>query len=174
MSFRNLMKTFLKSFHYVDENGKRMGFILFANKGLTQDLENLAISLKKSLITLAADEKQTDEQKCHEFKKFINESFTKAQAARLKYGSLCQAYEFVIPPNGDEKDGVTILYKYKDPYRPAKFEKELINGLDAINLKLNEPRYEDLASLLKPICSVLIWDMNHYQPDEMSLRQSCL
>src|SRR5690349_4822978 len=100
MSFRNMMKTFLSSFNYLDENGKRKGFILFSNKGLTQDLENLAIDLKKNLRTLAAEEKATDEKKCCEFKKLIEACFTQAQDARLKHGSLCQAYEFVIPPNG--------------------------------------------------------------------------
>ncbi len=172
MSFRTMVKTFLSAFNYVDENGKRKGFIFFANKGLTQDLENLAIDLKKNLRTLAADEKSSDEQKCQEFKRLIETCFKQAQDARLKHGSVGQAYEFVIPSNGEEKDGVTIRYNYKDPYRPAKFEKELINGLDAINLKLNQPGYKNLASLLKPLCSVLIWDINHYQPDPKTFRQS--
>jgi len=168
MDFKQLINKFLSAFNYVDENGKRNGFLLFSNSLLTQDLERLAIDLKRKLIALADNNEISDVTKCDEFKKLIEDSFKDAQKARINHATLETRHEY-YPPSFGSREGTMIHYTYKNPYKPSKFENELVNGVDEIGKHLDNPDIKLFAENLRYSCTYLSHLIKNYEPSQVKV-----
>lgn len=131
MSVSKLIQTFIDNFQYLDEKGKRKGFMMFSNRELTERLEMLAINLKSVLQAVANNTLPgvQDDEKLEEFYPAIENAITHVRNARFE-----KAKERTFYYSEDQLLGSPSVdyYGYKKAYKNGEFEKQLVRALQAV------------------------------------------
>gem|GEM_PF-5297000 len=184
MISRDVVSTFLEHFKYLNKDGKRNGFQLFNNKALTKANEGYAKDLEKALNIIWNDESKTEETKCTDIADCIKSTYDQCRQSREDSTPWKQHAKYYSAKIGDIKAG-TIKYEYKTPYKPSKFEKNLLAGLEAVitllnkyitpstdikyseNQKIHNARQKKLALMLKKNCCASVHDITHFTPERI-------
>jgi hypothetical protein len=90
--FARYVQIFINHFHYLNNEGKRAGFLLFSNKQLTADLEAIALQLQTSLTQLSL-QKLPYSQQVDQFFNQIRDAFDAAKEARVDRAPLESRYQ---------------------------------------------------------------------------------
>lgn len=168
---KELIKTFIRNFNYLNAKGKRGGFFsCFRNGALTRDLEEIATNLRDELSALDQEQKKDDSTKCKEAISLVRDAFTKCEHVREDRAAWGHyRHETYKGPHIDCTTAGT-SYDYKNPYLPSKFEKELIRGLEAsisfLNRKLKIASNDEALQIKQEFCT-LLYDVSHFSPQQI-------
>lgn len=128
----DLINTFLTNFKYLNARGHRSGCLfIFADKGLTTALEKNAKNLRDDLTALAQKNDISEEAKGNAFYDIVHQSFAKAELLRAEHGHPLNKRK--NPPINMLAEDCQVIKNYWVKSRqPAKFERQLVQGLAAL------------------------------------------
>jgi ABC-type Zn2+ transport system substrate-binding protein/surface adhesin len=128
----DLINTFLANFKYLNTRGHRSGCLfVFADRGLTTGLEKNARQLRNALTALAQKNDISEEEKGNTFYDILHQSFEQAELLRAEHGHPLNKRK--SPPiNMLDQDGQVNKNYWVRPKKPAKFERQLVQGLTAL------------------------------------------
>lgn len=128
----DLINTFVTNFNYLNARGHRGGCLfVFADIGLTAALEKNAKNLRYDLTALAQKNDISEEAKGNAFYDIVRKSFESAETLRAEHGHPLNKRK--NPPiNMLDQDGQVIKNYWVKPRQPAKFERQLVQGLTAL------------------------------------------
>jgi hypothetical protein len=191
---KEIIQKFLDNFNYINKSGKRNGFFLcklFFNKALTARLEETAKYLRAHLHAIASPERPplppkekgkpavvdtwvepSFEDKWRGFMATVNQAFKDATTARAEHGSQCTDIHH------NDRFNIDGYYaSYKKPYKPSKFETDLVCGLEAVSKELDtraqaHPAEASLFRGCKAQCDNLAQTIREFKPKEQVIART--
>lgn len=139
------LSAFLAQFKYTDENGKRIGLLLFSsNNKLTTYLEKKSAKIIKETEKIAKTE-QPDIEIVNVFLDFIEKSLMDVRSRRFYFGDIERVF-VPLPSNGNViREKCT---EYRVPYYAGKFESNLITGLSAMRSYVTDTQKEKIKAII--------------------------
>ncbi len=140
------LSAFLAQFKYTDENGKRIGLLLFSsNNKLTTYLEKKSTEIIKETEKIAKTD-QSDIEIINVFLDFIEQSLIDVRRHRFYLGDIERVF-VPLPSRGNEiRERCT---DYKVPYYSGKFESNLIAGLSAMRPYVTATQKEKIKAIIE-------------------------
>ena len=155
---------FLTHFNYLGDDKKRAGFSMFNNKVLTRQLESTSRGLISDLNDLMADG-EISAGRNGRFLKIVQRVIEHVRVQRGVMAPVKNTFEKINILG--RHDGGKVDVDYKIPYPNGKFEKNLVKGLTAAKVFLNDAE--------KIICDQLVNSINNFVPEQIIVEdRSCV